>query len=169
MHKDPYENVYCVIRGEKEVNWWSCKGHWPYFPDNSSTTFRPSLDSIQRLFPCCVQVGLDVWNCSCLWQKQASWWCMMNLANGHVKHFVSSYQLWVLTRSIFDLHMILPIYFLREEAEARSWKTEPLEGPKVPWIAIDPLNPDLETWPSYRHQNDFMRIYSGFLAFIKQW
>ena len=59
------------------------------------------------------------------------------------------------------------MYFLREEAGTRSWKTEPLEGPKVPWIAIDPLNPDLETWPSYRHQNDFMRIYSGFLASIK--
>ena len=72
VHKDPYENVYCVIRGEKEVS--KIQSHPTpriifsisfNFPDNSSTTFRPSLDPIQRLFPCCLQVSFDLHTIGC--------------------------------------------------------------------------------------------------------
>jgi len=79
MHKDPYENVYCVIRGEKQI------------------TLQPPSD-----LP------------------------------------------WIPYKDYSPA-----IY--KEETETGTWKTEPLEGPHVPWIAIDPLDPDFETWPSYRN------------------
>jgi len=95
MHKDPYENVYCVIRGEKEI------------------TLQPPSD-----LP------------------------------------------WIPYKDYSPA-----VY--KEEAEARSWKTEPLEGPKVPWIAIDPLNPDLETWPSYRYATQLkVKLRAGDILYL---
>ena len=48
----------------------------------------------------------------------------------------------------------------REDTETGAWNIETLEGPHVPWITIDPLNPDLETWPSYRHENLHQKHFS---------
>jgi len=95
VHKDPYENVYCVIRGEKEI------------------TLQPPSD-----LP------------------------------------------WIPYKDYSPA-----VY--KEETETGTWKSEPLEGPHVPWIAIDPLNPDLETWPSYRNATQLkVKLRAGDILYL---
>jgi jumonji domain-containing protein 7 len=77
MHKDPYENIYCVVQGHKEV------------------LLHPPTDL--PWLPC------------------------------------ADYR---------------PATWLREAA---GWAPQETGGPCVPWVAVDPLAPDLRRFPEYRH------------------
>lgn len=79
MHKDPYENIYCVVRGHKDI------------------TLQPPTD-----LP------------------------------------------WLPYREYSPA-----VY--REDRETGAWREEAVPGPPVPWIAVDPLKPDLQLYPLYRH------------------
>ena len=44
---------------------------------------------------------------------------------------------------------------------------EPCEGPEVPWIAVDPLKPDLERFPEYKNASPVrMRLEAGDVLYL---
>ena len=95
MHKDPYENIYCVIRGEKDI------------------TLQPPSD--------------------------LPW---IPYKNYH------------------------PAVY-KQDTNTGLWETESLEGSLVPWIAIDPLNPDFEAWPSYKNATQLrLKLKAGDVLYL---
>eukprot|EP00092_Neocalanus_flemingeri_P026371 GFUD01028587.1.p1 GENE.GFUD01028587.1~~GFUD01028587.1.p1 ORF type:complete len:325 (-),score=73.91 GFUD01028587.1:9-983(-) len=95
MHKDPYENIYCVVRGHKDL------------------VLQPPTD-----LP------------------------------------------WVPYRDYKPA-----IY--KEDKKTGDFEIEEINTSLVPWIAIDPTNPDLETYPAYSNSTQFkLRLEAGDVLYL---
>jgi len=95
MHKDPYENIYCVVRGTKEL------------------VLQPPTD-----LP------------------------------------------WVPYRDFKPA-----IY--KENTKTGEFEMEEINSSLVPWIAIDPTSPDLETYPEYANSTQFkLKLEAGDVLFL---
>ena len=48
-----------------------------------------------------------------------------------------------------------------------GWSIEPSDGAPVPWIAVDPLAPDLDAHPRYRHARPMVvDVHAGDLLYL---
>lgn len=108
MHKDPYENIYCVIDGYKDF------------------ILIPPTDL----------------------------WCIP------YKHYpVATFK------NVTDTSYDLEYQFLEnlEDSEKRDIdETSNKQKSSLPWIAIDPLDPDLDTYPRYADANVYrVRVEKG--------
>jgi len=93
MHKDPYENIYCVVRGHKDI------------------TLHPPTD-----LP------------------------------------------WIPYKDF------TPAVYKRD---GDTFSIQDLEGPSVPWICIDPLDPDLKTFPQYANSSQIkVRVEAGDVLYL---
>ena len=97
-HKDPYENIYCVVRGYKDI------------------TLFPPTD-----------------------------------------------MPWLRYKSCRPAKYVM--------GEKHSFQVEELDEPLVPWIAVDPLNPDLEQFPEFVNASPVrLRLHAGDLLYLpSQW
>jgi len=94
MHKDPYENIYCVVRGYKDI------------------ILHPPTD-----IP------------------------------------------WIPFRNFTPA-----VYKSNRDEEFRI---EDVEGPEVPWVSLDPLDPDLETYPQYSNSTPIkVRLHAGDVLYL---
>lgn len=95
MHKDPYENIYCVVRGHKEL------------------VLQPPTD-----LP------------------------------------------WIPYRDYKPA-----IY--KENIKTGEFEMEEINSSLVPWIAIDPVNPDLDTYPDYANSTQFkLKLEAGDVLYL---
>jgi len=95
MHKDPYENIYCVVRGHKELV-LQPPTDLPWVPYRD---FRPAI--------------------------------------------------------------------YKENTKTGEFDTEEINSSLVPWIAIDPTSPDLETYPEYANSTQFtLKLEAGDVLFL---
>ena len=105
-HKDPYENMYIVVRGCKDIILYP-PSDLPYMPYRSC--------------------------------KPAKYTRTCKEENGLTKGEVSSSSL-----SIIDL-----------------------DGPAVPWIVVDPLQPDFMRYPKFSQASPFhIRLYAGDVLYL---
>lgn len=96
-HKDPYENIYCVVRGHKDI------------------TLFPPTDLPWLPYKTCQQA-----------------------------------------------------IYVRNPLDGKiSIKPLSDETPKLPWIAVDPLNPDLEQFPDYKNAHPLkLRLNAGDVLYL---
>ncbi|XP_053452117.1 bifunctional peptidase and (3S)-lysyl hydroxylase JMJD7 isoform X2 [Nycticebus coucang] len=153
LHKDHYENLYCVVSGEKHFLLHPPSDR-PFIPygraeeqvaqgEGRAASALGRLMSHCEVWPPCLHcTGVPDPLCLCARGAHGLAGLGKGLANS--RSFEMSHTLLLWASELYTP----AIYQLTEEGTFKMVDEEAME--KVPWIPLDPLAPDLARYPSYR-------------------
>ncbi|KAG8225410.1 hypothetical protein J437_LFUL004610 [Ladona fulva] len=177
MHRDPFENIYCVVRGHKDFILHP-PIDLPWIPYETLPAARyesiknPGASPTYKIVP----LGTDQNNGNskeltegCKTEKDDSSEACMRKECGN-SHNTTSAESGSISKIVDDLSESK----ICEETVAETLKSESMEAlftdsskSNVPWICIDPEKPDLNSYPLYANATQVkVRVHAGDVLFL---
>ena len=146
MHKDPYENIYVVLSGYKDfILIPPTDAAWIPYRNYPLATYKFSEDTTDKD---ATSSSHSQHICKCGYRKSSK-----QETTGDLKDTETNQS----NCTLAETQDTCPHFTIVPDSE----------GSQVPWVSIDPLNPDLHTFPAYANARPLrVRVEAGDMLYL---